>query len=612
MKLVFDRDHLSITEFNPVELPDLTVLTGLNGSGKTHLFDAINTGAVRLEGLSHVVKFDTTNFFVEPEIDWNAASIRSDRNMLKTHLSTQGVAEKNFREHFIGQEYKTIEKIASKLNKSIYQLAENDFTEAGLSDLTFTHYRQYLVSIDSLISRLSHSEISSDELRRIVYKVGKKFDDITADDIMLHYFPSSYRSNLITARLGKIFVNYFELWQTNRQNAFFNNQYSTSHTVFTDSEFLLEYGPPPWETLQQILDQFSYLDYTINHPTKLEPQDTFRLKLISKKQPGLEIGFDSLSSGEKIMMALVSCLYGSKQEHPFPSLLLLDEIDNSLHPSMTKDLFKVIDEVLVKGKGVKVIMVTHSPSTVALAPKDSIYLMNKSSKDRIVKTTREDALSILTEGFVSLTERESSLQITFNLKKTQKPVVLTEGITDKLILDAAWEKLYVIERPFELQDCFDASFLRTLINRGELFEKYPSRKFFSVFDFDGEGFNSWNNLNNFSIVEDDPQKGLLKKHKGDNMFAMLLPVPVGDVSKQVIKSGKKTFENEAFLPIELLFSDVHSQKSRFHHEQKPGGGTLIKFTGSKVDFAENIVPTLPKDAFKNFVPLFESIKANLA
>jgi hypothetical protein len=91
-----------------------------------------------------------------------------------------------------------------------------------------------------------------------------------------------------------------------------------------------------------------------------------------------------------------------------------------------------------------------------------------------------------------------------------------------------------------------------------------------------------------------------------------LPVPVSDVSKQVIKSGKKTFENEAFLPIELLFSDVHSQKSRFYHEQKPGGGTLIKFTGSKVDFAENIVPALPKDAFKNFVPLFESIKINLA
>lgn len=617
MKLVFVRDHLSISEFNPVELPDLTVLTGINGSGKTHLLDALNTGAVRLEGLLHdaIVKFDTTSFFVEPEMDWNAGSIRSERNVLKSHLSTQGVAEKQFRLHFISEEYKAIERIALKLKKSIYELEETDFLNEGLNSPSYTHYRRYLAEVDGLITRLSYSEVPTTELRRIVYKVSKWFDDITAEDIALHYIPSSYRNNLIAARLGKIFVNYFELWQTNQQNDFFNHKYNTSHAVFTESEFLSKYGPPPWETLQQLLDRFSYLDYTINRPTKLEPHDLFRLKLISKKQPGLEIGFEALSSGEKIMMALVSCLYGTNYEHPFPSLLLLDEIDNSLHPSMTKDLFKVINDVLVKEKGLKVIMVTHSPSTVALAPENSVYLMNKVGKDRIVKTTKEEALNILTEGFASLTTKESSLRLNYVLKKTSLPVVLTEGITDRIILETAWQKLYEKEgMPFEVQDYFDANSIRTLLSREDIYINYPKRKFIAVFDFDGGGYSNWAGLkeNEFTISQTDPKFGLRKIHNSKNIHAILLPVPDSPVRTQVIMEDGTTYGNKAHLPIELLFYGVKSVEDKFTKTSVVGGGTIIEFVGNKTDFAEKVVPYLPKEAFQNFHPLFESIKSIIA
>ena len=46
MRLEFQRRHLSIIGFPSIELPALTIILGLNGSGKTHLLQAIQNGAV--------------------------------------------------------------------------------------------------------------------------------------------------------------------------------------------------------------------------------------------------------------------------------------------------------------------------------------------------------------------------------------------------------------------------------------------------------------------------------------------------------------------------------------------------------------------------------------
>jgi AAA15 family ATPase/GTPase len=47
MKLTFVKPYLSIESFPECELPKFTVLTGVNGSGKTHLLQAINSGHVK-------------------------------------------------------------------------------------------------------------------------------------------------------------------------------------------------------------------------------------------------------------------------------------------------------------------------------------------------------------------------------------------------------------------------------------------------------------------------------------------------------------------------------------------------------------------------------------
>ncbi|MCU0393922.1 MAG: ATP-binding protein, partial [Thermoflexibacter sp.] len=99
-------------------------------------------------------------------------------------------------------------------------------------------------------------------------------------------------------------------------------------------------------------------------------------------------------------MSLALALYNSNFDVEFPKILLMDEPDASLHPSMSKKFLDVIQQVFVKEKNVKVIITTHSPSTVALTPEESIFIVNKTGV-RIEKVNKDKALKILTSGVPS-------------------------------------------------------------------------------------------------------------------------------------------------------------------------------------------------------------------
>ncbi len=128
-------------------------------------------------------------------------------------------------------------------------------------------------------------------------------------------------------------------------------------------------------------------------------------------------------------MALVASIYKSQSDGVFPDILLLDEIDATLHPSMIKNLLKVIENIFL-AKGVKVIFTTHSPTTVALASNDSIYVMKKDGLNRIQKTLKEKAIKILTEGIPTL-----------SIKIENRKQVFVESEYDKKYYDNIYQIL---------------------------------------------------------------------------------------------------------------------------------------------------------------------------
>ena len=81
MRLVFSQPHLSIEQFEPIVLPEFAVLTGVNGSGKSHLLQAIEAGKVQVEGLTHpsIVRFNYETFKLENEALFSAQQIAQEK-----------------------------------------------------------------------------------------------------------------------------------------------------------------------------------------------------------------------------------------------------------------------------------------------------------------------------------------------------------------------------------------------------------------------------------------------------------------------------------------------------------------------------------------------------
>ncbi len=388
---------------------------------------------------------------------------------------------------------------------------------------------------------------------------------------------------------------------------------------FLDADkFLEKNGLSPVEQINDVLSEYDCNGYFLNTNTNQQflGVDKKNIKIqisLIHKEKRYTTNFDQLSSGEKTLIALSLFIYKTRKNRITPRVLLLDEVDSSLHPSMINRLLNVLENLFIEEQGFKVIMATHSPTTVALSPEASIYIIEKNGAQKIKKERKSNAINILTEGIATMNNEDTYTGINYNIAHTDLPILFTEGITDKIILETAWNKLFETNMPFFIQDCFDASFLGNLFRRAEdaqdgIFSNYPEKTFISLFDFDQEGYNVWGGLKKkYSVIEENPKKALTIKHKTKNAYALLLPVPENEsIIKQIIKSDNVTYKNKSILPIELLFYGVDSLNSFFKKEQITGGGEIIVFNGKKRDFA-NSLNELRKEDFKNVLPIFDKV-----
>lgn len=610
MKLIHSTDFLSIKKFKDLDLPKFTLLTGLNGAGKTHFLASIKSGSTRIENimLNEIIEFNSLTFALDNEPVISISKTQEERTKIFDFI------EQKLKSDVYNHHFKKLQPIIKELisycnnnNNSFYELTQTEFSFLGHTEL-YKEYENYLNYLKQRINQPQNGTQTTKELINFLAFLRKPIEYLTRDELDNIHLPLKHKNNFLIIELGRIFTNYWQKFEQNQYNSFRNEKFSESHIVLSNDEFEKEHGKKPWDLINEILLRFGSLSYKVNDPEGLERGHPFQLKLVNIKDFNVLVEFENLSSGEKVMMALVSSIYKSNIDKKFPKLLLLDEIDASLHPSMSKTMLEVIKNEFVDKNNINVILVTHSPSTVALAPESSIYIMTKEDDERIVKSSNKQALSILTEGFASLTTDETNLKVTYNIGKASDHVLLNEGITDKIILESAWSKLEGDILNFDIQDCFDASFLRNLFSRKEIFSNYPTKIFVALFDFDKEGFEAWNSFKDYNIIEKDPYKGLLKKSKMHNAYVMLLPVPNNEIEKQVIKNATETFENNAHMPIELLFHEIEILSDKFCNEAQVGGGSLIKFIGDKVAFATKIKKECTPEDLKNIKPIFEVLK----
>ncbi len=157
-------------------------------------------------------------------------------------------------------------------------------------------------------------------------------------------------------------------------------------------------GPPPWETINAVFSSARF-PFKLTVPKSISVFSSFDSPKLIDQRNGAEVSPEQLSSGEKVILGLSLLMYRSNFEGVLPKLMLLDEPDSHLHPGMIKQLVDVISDVLVGKLGIQVLMTTHSPSTIAFAPEESLYVM-KADAPRIRKVGRDEALKELTSGLL--------------------------------------------------------------------------------------------------------------------------------------------------------------------------------------------------------------------
>lgn len=412
MKITFAAKHLSIDQFNEVLTDNFIVLTGVNGSGKSHLLEAIEQKKVRIDDSDahRVVKFNFETFRLENESSYNAQQISAERQEAWAFFENQVKPNVVSWKTGLGEAYTLLAEQCQRDKKPFWN-AE------GLSQAP---YRQHLKNLfNSPHIKANQAAIG---VYSMIQQLPYSIDEIRQDKFTSIYKPFSAKQDFLPMALGKIIWDYYIKYRSNQINEFENFKNGKTYAVLTEEEFIEAHGEKPWEIINSILTTFNSLEYRVNSPEGSDYFGNFALKLVHTSKTGLEVDFSSLSSGERVLMALVASIYKSSSDNYFPDVLLLDELDASLHPSMMKNMLTVIQNVFLQ-RGVKVILVTHSPTTIALSPEESIYVMNRSGLSRIEKKSRNEALSILTEGFATL---EESLLLFDEITKNKISIV-TEG-----------------------------------------------------------------------------------------------------------------------------------------------------------------------------------------
>ncbi len=590
----------------------IDVFVGKNGTGKSNLFEAL------LEIFRHVVEFDRE----KAELDFNY------RLSYELDGTETDIAWNSGKLSINGKERKTVGKTSLPDNVLIYYSGHNG-TVARLVERYETTFRK----------RIKRADFDES---RFFLGIGPEYKDLLLAVLLMQVAVNKARQ-FICQKLGietvarelrlvlqrppyaadsKYDIEYNDesdrYWKPEGIAKAFLDRLSACISTASGSSVRSE-GYFPSEDRYILYFNISTIQQEFND---LSAQELFRqfdnlktLGLLAEISIPLQLtgGVDAtiahFSDGQFQSVYIYSIVELFKDRN---CITLLDEPDSFLHPEWQFDFLKQVFEITDSAaKNNHVLMSSHSASTITTANESVINLFEFDGTNVVVtKVKKADVIKSLSAGLIAFSESEARLNIHHILKNTAGAVLFTEGITDEMILETAWSKLYPDdERNFEIQNAFSCGFLRNLVKDHTLYRNHPGRTFFSLFDFD-EAYNDWNQLG--QDVQTDPCRCMIKKHNTHESYALLLPVPTnGQIHQQVINPHTGgNYGNRSLLTIELLFHGVSGLEGYFVVDTERTDG-FIKFVSDsqKVTFAKDIVPTIDAAHFEVFRPMFEFIKS---
>jgi ABC-type branched-subunit amino acid transport system ATPase component len=580
LKLSFSNNHISIRQFDTVELPDFVVLTGRNGSGKTHLLQAIKAGHCRLDDFQpHEIQyFNYQNFIAQNTSGQNTLSIEQ--------ITAQGFAE--FQQNFLPAIQNIYQSLAPQWKSSrlhpdagaFYGSIEDFWKAKSRNRNQKEHLENYRLLIATWLEAPANIPRTSQfpAIWSVIQKSSLPPHLIDRDTFSRLFVPIMDAGSILGFSLSTLFTKY-KISEFN----WCHNKFSAGQIggVRKLQATYRARTPPPWIAINDLLaemgkmagsrDTFRF-EVTTPADQLIDMQDiqsfTFLAQLINKTTSAI-CNFEELSSGEKVLLALACSIFYANDLLMLPRALLLDEVDASLHPSMIRTLLDAVQSAFV-AKGAKAVVATHSPTTVALASASSLYFVEAGSKQKkIRKTSKKEALALLSEGFVTFDEGLDALKFS-----GEKLVLFTEGHNRKII--ARYFELAGIDGVKMIDTLDDKSGKEQLAHYFQAISALGlNRPFLFVFDCDGA-----------SNAE--------KLRENQNLFKFVIP--------------KNSDNKLAPKGIENAFPESHFE-SHCVRTERANGDIIRKFDDDrKKAFADKIVKSQNLADFSGLESLKQKIK----
>lgn len=372
MKIEVKGIFKSVGPFTWDNIPSLSILTGLNGAGKSQLLELIRTKPEIVQTNDSVIyKLEDITF-------WN-----SDGGRFPNSHSFQ---------------IYDLVAFAAKLKEHTNPLKEILKAKNSNNQMLRNEEQQLAIALKQLSVDITKRE---DEIIKLIeISSGKTFINLGFEEVMYH-FPEH------------LFLDSDSINNDRIETLFYMYHYRKSMDE-KEGKDMTNYPAPPWDLLNQVF-AISNLPFEIDNPTNIKidfdiknlnsffkPDSKYSYSIkLTHTLLNKTIDFKDISSGEKTIMSLAFLHYYAQKKKSYRKLLLLDEPDAHLHPSLTKQFLEVVDKFLIKQYGAKVIMTTHSPSTVGLCDEDSIFIMSQ-NPTKIEKQTRSEAINYLTSGVPTL------------------------------------------------------------------------------------------------------------------------------------------------------------------------------------------------------------------
>ncbi|WCK01546.1 AAA family ATPase [Agrobacterium tumefaciens] len=452
MKLALNQQHLSLAPFE-IELPKFSLVTGLNGSGKSQLLKAVSTGPIQsfIQPFSgpgndtpmsgqQIALFTASDFSISLEANYE------QYNNVAMREEAASFAEVKF----------------AALRQEWYDWArEKEIAKSDLIELTKQAHRSnrgererlisperngVIVELANFLQGLSSRAVAQlyGSIKELITHAAKRLD---MPEYLLDYKSVSRGvsdpSPVFSTSIAATFSRYRDRLLINDLHRLAaEDGRGPEMSPLTAAEFEDRFGRPPWTVLNEILLGLG-LEAEFLPPKPFETSPYFP---VMATRAGATFSPAELSSGERIILnlALIGYQALNGDETIKPTVVLLDEVDAPLHPAMVKTYLDVISDVLITQFGMIVIASTHSPSTIAQAERAAIFVMKKGIAG-LTAITKDDAIATLSEGVPTLSVSLEDRRQVF----AESPVEAKN-----------FERLYTILKP-QLQSSLSLQFIAT-------------------------------------------------------------------------------------------------------------------------------------------------------